>query len=139
MPNSLVNSRPIHPALISSMYYEQHREWDDYVYKGIYGLKEISLRYEVPFSLLIARLKKGLSLHEAVTYKKKAKINPDIGFITKIEPSTMKTPSSISGRNPNNKEIDTYIVKIHKQGQSLPFPDKMSPLWRLALGLCPTR
>ncbi|MGR6831137.1 hypothetical protein [Aliivibrio wodanis] len=29
----------------------------------------------------------------------------------------------------------TYSVKIHQNGQPLPFPDKMDALWRLALGL----
>ncbi|MGF1907784.1 hypothetical protein [Aliivibrio salmonicida] len=76
MSNDFCNNKQVHSAIIPSLYYEQHREWDDYVYKGIYGLKEISLRYDVPFSLLIARLKKGLSLHEAVTYKKRKKQAP---------------------------------------------------------------
>ncbi|MGR6831138.1 hypothetical protein [Aliivibrio wodanis] len=43
----------------TSVYYEKNKGWDDYVYKGVRGLKKISLEYKVPLSLLIARMKKG--------------------------------------------------------------------------------
>ena len=35
----------------------------------------------------------------------------------------------------NNGLLFLNTVKIHQNGQPLPFPDKMDALWRLALGL----
>ena len=148
MPNSLFNSRRTHPAVILSMYYEQHRAWGDYVYKGVRGLISISMKYDVPFSLLIARMKKGLSLHEAVTYGKNKEVETETRIKMSDVIANMKamgtqiyvpSPINVNVKSKNQKGLGTYTVKVHKQGQSLPFPDKMSPLWRLALGLCPTR
>ena len=148
MPNFFNPQKRTHPAVIQTMYYEKDREWDDYVYQGVHSLKKISINYDVPFSLLIARMKKGLSLHEAVTCNKDK--DKDKDNYTRIEMSDviakMKVPISKEEVSPLKKEnskckkgLGTYTVKVYKQGKSLPFPDKMSPLWRLALGLCPTR
>ncbi len=113
------------------VYYEKNKGWDDYVYKGVRGLKKISLEYNVPLSLLIARMKKGWSLHESVTY---ARVN----MSEVIEKMTTPLPKALpvtEKKGLYDNGFGTYTVKIHQNGQPLPFPDKMDVLWRLALGL----
>ncbi len=112
----------------TSVYYEKNKGWDDYVYKGVRGLKKISLEYKVPLSLLIARMKKGWSLHESVTYGEKVNMREVIAKMTTPLPKTLLATEKDNG-------FGTYSVKIHQNGQPLPFPDKMDALWRLALGL----
>lgn len=46
----------------------ENKKWSEYVYKDVRGLKKISLTFEIPLSILIARIKKGKTLHEAVTH-----------------------------------------------------------------------
>jgi maltose-binding protein MalE len=47
--------------------------------------------------------------------------------------NTPKAPPPM--KKGSNNSFVTYSVKIHQNGQPLPFPDKMNALWRLALGL----
>ena len=136
MPRFFYNPKP--PAVIQETYYVQNKKWSDYVYQGIHGLKQISVEYKVPLSLLIARMKKGWSLHEAATYGTRVNMSDVIAHIKVPIPNVAIVPPE-KENSQCKRDFGTYTVKVYQQGQSLPFPDKMSPLWRLALGLCPTR
>ena len=122
--NSMYSSTPV--------YYEKNKGWNDYVYKGVRGLKKISLEYKVPLSLLIARMKKGWSLHESVTY---ASVNMSEVIAKITTPLPKALPATTEKKALYDNGFGTYSVKIHQNGQPLPFPDKMDALWRLALGL----
>ena len=122
--NSMYSNTPV--------YYEKNKEWDDYVYKDVRGLKKISMQYKVPLSLLIARMKKGWSLHGLVTYGARVNMSEVIAKMTTPLPKALPATER-KGLYDNG--FGTYSVKIHQNGQPLPFPDKMDALWRLALGL----
>ena len=108
------------------VYYEKNKGWDDYVYKGVRGLKKISLEYKVPLSLLIARMKKGWSLHESVTY---ASVNMSEVIAKITTPLPKALPATTEKKALYDNGFGTYSVKIHQNGQPLPFPDKMDALW----------
>ncbi|OCH21683.1 hypothetical protein A6E04_07405 [Aliivibrio logei] len=68
MPNIFFNQKRSNSAAMPLRYGGENKKWSEYVYKDVRGLKKISLTFEIPLSILIARIKKGKTLHEAVTH-----------------------------------------------------------------------
>ena len=145
----------------TATYYERGKRWNSYEYKGVVGIQPISWHFGVPVPHLRARMKKGWSLEEAVTYIKpigrtlgnriesqsQAQEYEPINFtdvVAKMRPSNNKYIKAEKGSEPEwepckeknmTEPKEIYSMKDYQKSDQFPFPEKMPRLWQLALGI----
>ncbi|YCO02418.1 hypothetical protein ACB087_10000 (plasmid) [Vibrio sp. VNB-15] len=140
-------SRHLNNEKEQAIYYSLGRRWNTYEYKGVVGIQAISHKYKIPVPHLIARMKKGMSLQEAIYHEVKNEIERPKKYINFSKIVAKMAPMEYRKNDEKVEKIEVcteinrpepeidYSIKIYEKGSTITAPEELSQLWRLALGL----
>ncbi|EGU42460.1 hypothetical protein [Vibrio scophthalmi] len=129
------------------IYYSHGKRWNTYEYNGVVGIQAISRKFKIPIPRLIARLKTGLSIQQAIAHElenEKERAYQYINFseiVAKMAPMEYRKNDEKAVKIEVCTEVNrpepeiVYTMKIYEKGRTITAPEELSQLWRLALGL----
>ncbi|MBE8574083.1 hypothetical protein [Vibrio sp. OPT18] len=130
-----------------TIYYSHGKRWNTYEYNGVVGIQAISHKFKIPIPRLIARLKTGLSIQQAIAHELENEKKRTYQYINFSEIVAKMAPIEYKKNDEKVEKIDVcteinipeseivYSMKIYEKGSTITAPEELSQLWRLALGL----